>query len=101
MPALLAPAALHDLLLGWGLFFALTTPLFVALGLAWERSPLGRRRRIFAVALAPGQRRRELLANLGFIALAAAAFALATAHGLLPADPLRSLKDRGDLDPPA
>jgi lathosterol oxidase len=84
MSALFDPAAsARELLPLWLAFFALTTALFVALGFAWERSPRGRARRIFAIPLAPGQLRRELLANVGFIILAAAAFSLTAAAGLL------------------
>ena len=86
MPALFDPSSLVALALGWGLLFAGSTVVLVVAGLLWEASATGRRRQIFAIALAPGQRRREALANLGFVALATAAFTAAVAGGLLRAD---------------
>jgi len=86
MPTLFEPASLLALALGWGLFFTLSTAILVGLGFAWEGSAAGRRRRIFALPVPAGQRRREALANLGFVALATAAFTAAVAGGLLRAD---------------
>jgi Delta7-sterol 5-desaturase len=86
MPTLFDPADIFALALGWALFFALSTIVLVALGLAWERSAPGRRRRIFALPVPAGQRRREALANLGFVALAAAACSTAIHLQILRAD---------------
>lgn len=86
MLSLFDPTDLAALALAWGLLFAGSTALLVALGLAWERSAAGRRRRIFAMPVPPGQHRREALANLGFVALATAAFTAAIAGGLLRAE---------------
>lgn len=87
MPTLFDPAAgLLALVFGWSLFFALSTLVLIALGLAWERSPVGRRRRIFALPVPAGQHRREALANLGFVVLAALVFATAIDLELLRAD---------------
>lgn len=86
MLTLFDPASISALAGAWLLFFAISTAVFVALGFAWERSALGRRRRIFAVPVPTGQRLREGLANLGFVVLAAAAFTAAVAGGLLRAD---------------
>ncbi|MEZ4453552.1 MAG: sterol desaturase family protein [Nannocystaceae bacterium] len=89
--SLFDPSSLTALALGWGLYFAISTAILVALGLAWERSARGRRRRIFEIPLEPGQRRREALANLGFVALAAAAFTAAIASGIVRADAIGAL----------
>lgn len=86
MHTLFDPTSISALALAWGLFFALSTAVLVALGFAWERSGPGRRRRIFAMPVPAGQRRREALANLGFVVLAAASFTAAVAGGLLRAD---------------
>lgn len=79
-------SSLVALVAGWGLFFALSSALFVAIGFAWERSRAGRRRRIFDLPLASGQIRREVLANVGFVLLATVAFTIAVASGILRAD---------------
>ncbi len=84
--SLFDPSSLIRLAVGWGLFFALTSALFVGLGFAWERSRAGRARRIFALPLAEGQLRRELVANVGFVLLAAAAFAGSVAAGIVRAE---------------
>lgn len=86
MLTLFDPDSLLALALGWGLFFALSTIGLVAVGFAWERSALGRRRRIFAMPVPAGQRRREALANLGFVILASVSFTVAVSGGLLRAD---------------
>ncbi len=86
MPTLFDPRSICDLALAWGLFFAASTAILVGLGLAWERSAAGRRRRIFAMPVPAGQHRREAAANLGFVVLATAAFTAAIAGGLLRAD---------------
>ena len=86
MPALFDPTSLGSLALGWGLLFTLTTVVFVAIGFAWERSAAGRRRRILALPVPPGQVRREALANAGFVALAALMFTAAVGCGVLRAE---------------
>ncbi|MEZ4380556.1 MAG: sterol desaturase family protein [Nannocystaceae bacterium] len=81
--ALFDPTSIVALLVGWGLLFGLSTLALVGLGFAWEASAAGRRRRIFAVPLAAGQRRREALANVGFVLLSTLAFTGAVAADLI------------------
>ena len=84
--SLFDPSSLVGLALGWGLLFALSSAVFVAIGFAWEKSRPGRARKIFALPLAKGQLSRELLANVGFVVLVAAVFSACVAAGIIRAD---------------
>jgi lathosterol oxidase len=63
------------------------TAVAVALGVAAERSPLGRARRIQSDPVPPDQQRRELLANLRFVLVVPAALAAVLAAGAIHLGP--------------
>lgn len=65
------------------LFLAALTGASIAAGFAIDRSDYGRRRRIFAVPLTPGQYRWEAAANVRFVLVAALAFTVAIASGAI------------------
>lgn len=82
--AMAAPRVVLALVFG---FLATLTVLTSWAGFVTERSRYGRRRRIWEVALAPGQYRWEAVAGVRFVLIATLAFTLAISSGAIHLGP--------------